>query len=91
MLFGIVVVEFKNASFVGIDDMGILIFVISFMIPPIRHVNMAVEEKFRPVFFQQRPEYLKSLVGQIPPVVQLISGGMSHKNIKSPFSEKLKP
>ena len=75
ILLRIVVLEFENAPFVSIDNMGILIFVISFVVSPIGHVYMAMKEKFGPVFFQQCPEYLKSLMGQIPPVVQLISGG----------------
>lgn len=91
ILLRIVVPEFKNAPLIGIDNMGILIFVISFVVSSIGHVYMAMKEKLGPVFFQQCSEYLKSLMRQIPPVVQLISGGMGNKNIKSSFAEKLKP
>lgn len=76
ILLRIVVLEFENAPFVSIDNMGILIFVISFVVSPIGHVYMAMKEKFGPVFFQQRAEDLKALVREIPSVIELVSGGM---------------
>ena len=56
ILLRIVVLEFENAPLVSIDNMGILIFVISFVVSPIGHVYMAMKEKFGPVFFQQGPD-----------------------------------
>ena len=91
MLFRVFVFKFKHAPLISVDDMGVLVFVIPFMASSIRHVDMAMKEKFGPVFFHQRPEYLKSLVGQVPPVVQLIGGGMGDKDIETSFSKKLEP
>lgn len=91
MLLGVIVFKFKDAPLVGIDNMGILVFVIPLMSPSIGHVYMAVKEKFGPVFFQQRSEHLESLVGQVASVVQLVGGGMGDKNIEPSFSEKLEP
>ena len=52
---------------------------------------MPVQKKFRLVLFHQRSENLKALMRKIPPVVQLISRGMRHQNIKAPPPKQLKP
>ena len=76
MRLGILILEFKYTPFKSVDDMSILVFVITFMLPSVCHMDMAVEEKFGPVFFQQRAEDLKALVREIPSVIELVSGGM---------------
>ena len=91
MCLWIVIFKFKYAPFKSIDDMSILVFIITFMLPSICHMDMAMEEKFRPVFFQQRAEDLKSLVGEVSSVIELISRGVGDQNIESAFPEKLEP
>lgn len=82
-----IILKFKDASFKCIDHMGILILVISLMLPPIRHMHMPMQKIFWTVFFNQCPEHLKPLMRQVTPVIKLISGRMCHQNIKAAFFE----
>ena len=67
MRLGVFVLEFKDASLVGIDDMGVHISVIPLMLPAIGHMHMAVQEKLGTVFLHQRPEHLEPLMGKSRP------------------------
>lgn len=61
--------KFKHALLKRINDMGILVLIIPLMLPPVRHMYMPVEKKFRLILLHQRTEYLKPLMGKVPPVV----------------------
>lgn len=69
MFLRILILKFKDAPLVSVDYMRVQIFVITLMIPSIRHMHMPVKEKFRLILLHQRTEYLKSLMGKVPPVV----------------------
>ena len=59
MFLRILILKFKDAPLVSVDYMRVQIFVITLMIPSIRHMHMPVKEKFRMVFLYQplkRPE-----------------------------------
>ena len=81
----ILILKLKDASFIGIYHMGVLILIVPFMAHSVRQVHMPMEKKFRPVFFQKPPKHLKALMGQIPPVIELICRRMGHQNIKSGY------
>ena len=78
MLLGIFVLKFKHTPLIGIDHMGILIFVIPFLIPPIGQMHMPMQEILWLVLLHQGPENLKPLVAQIPPVIQLVCRRMGY-------------
>ena len=71
--------------------MGILIFIVPLVLPPVGHVYMPVEEKSGLILVHQLQERLKPLMGQISPVVQLIGGGMGNQDVESPPPQKLEP
>ena len=54
-------------------------------------MHMSMQEILRLILVKKCTKYLKSLVWQIHPVIQLISRGMCHQDIKSPVPEQLKP
>ena len=49
--------------------MGILVFIVPFLVHPIRQMHMPMKEKLGAVFLNQSPKGLKALVGQVPPIV----------------------
>lgn len=66
----------KSTPAEGVDYVGFAVPVVSLMLPPVGHMHMAVDKKTGLIFVHQRIKNLKSLVRQIPPVVQLIGGRM---------------
>lgn len=52
-------------------------------------VYMAVEEKFRLVFFHQGAEDLKPPVGQVLQVVDMVCGGMGYQDVKALVAPQL--
>ena len=91
MLLWVLVFEIKHTALISIDNVGVHIFVISFMLSSIVHMHMTMQKIFWLIFFHQGAEDPKALMRQIPSVVQLISGRMRHQDIKPTLPEKLKP
>lgn len=69
MLPWVIILKIKDTFFIGIDDMGIHIVVISFVVSPIGHMDMPMQKIGRLVFFNQITENLKSLMGKVAPVI----------------------
>ena len=49
--------------------MGFSVLVIAFVLPSIGHMDVSVDKKTWMVFVHQSVKYLKSLMGEIPPVI----------------------
>ena len=71
--------------------MSVQIFIIPFMFSPVCFVHMPVEKKSGMIFFNQFQECLKSLMGKIPSVIQLISRRVGDQDIESAAAQKLEP
>lgn len=91
MFLRILILEFKHAPLICVDDMGILIFVITLMLPSVCHMDVAVDEEFRPVFFQKRAEDLEPLMGEVASVIELVCGRVGDQNVEPSSPEKLEP
>ena len=90
MFLRILILKFKDAPLVSVDYMRVQIFVITLMIPSIRHMHMPVKEKFRMVFLYQPLKRPESLMRQIPSVIKLIGRRMRHQYIEAPPTEQFK-
>ena len=90
MLLGILILKFKYTPLERVDHMGILVLVIPLMLSAIRHVHMPMEKIFWPVFFDQFPKHRKSLMRQVPPVIELVCGRMGDQDVKPAFPKQLK-
>ena len=73
----------KDILVIAVDDDRVLILVDPFVFPAVAHMNMAVDEILGFVFFHQRTETFKTLMGKIFPVVEPPGGGMGQKNIEA--------
>lgn len=51
VLSGVIILKLKETLFIGVNHMGILIFVIPLMLSSIGHMHMTVKKIFGPVFF----------------------------------------
>ena len=91
MGLGILIFKFKDTFLIYIQNVGIQVLVIPLMLPAVSHVDMAVQKIFRPVLLHKLPKYLEALVGQVPSVIELVSRGMGHKDIKPSLPKKLEP
>ena len=80
----------KDIPLIGIDDVCVLIFIAAFMLRPVSHMYMTVDEKFRPVFFNQIQKCLEALMGQIAAVIELVGGSVGDQYIESAPPEQLK-
>ena len=78
-------------SVIAVDDDRVLILVDPFVFPAVAHMNMAVDEIFGFVFFHQRTETFKTLMGKIFPVVEPPGGGMGQKNIEAFVADQFHP
>lgn len=78
MLLRLIILKFEYTPLIRIDNMRILIPVITLIIPPVGQVHMPVQEKLRAVFLHQLPENLEPLMREITPVIELIRGRMRH-------------
>lgn len=63
------ITDFYYASFICVDDVGFLIFIIPLAPASIIQVDMAVNKKFRFVFIQKLSEHPKSLMRKVTPIV----------------------
>ena len=59
----------KNETFIGIDDMGIAIFVVAFIRPAIGKVHMSVQKVSWVIFFHELDKRFEPLVRQVPAVI----------------------
>ena len=91
MGLGILIFKFKYTFFIHIEYMGIQILVIPLVLSAIGHMDMTMKKIFRAVFLHQLPEYLESLVRQVPSVIELVCRGMGHQDINSFLPEQLEP
>ena len=65
----VIIFKIKDTFFIGIDDMGIHVVIISFVVSPIGHMDMSMQKIGRLVFFNQITENLNSLMGKVAPVI----------------------
>ena len=63
------IVKIKDAALISVDHMGFPVLVIAFVLPSIGHMDVSVDKKTWMVFVHQSVKYLKSLMGEIPPVI----------------------
>ena len=59
----------KHTPVISIDHMSLIILIVPFLIPPIRHMYMPVNKESRVVFVHQGVKNLKSLMWEIQSVV----------------------
>ena len=81
----------KDILVIAVDDDRVLILVDPFVFPAVAHMNMAVDEILGFVFFHQRTETFKTLMGKIFPVVEPPGGGMGQKNIEAFVADQFHP
>ena len=65
----IIIFIIKYSAIVSIDHMSLIILIVAFLIPPIRHMYMPVNKESRVVFVHQGVKNLKSLMWEIQSVV----------------------
>ena len=61
--------KIEDTPLIGVDDMGVFIFIVSLVLQAVIHMHMPVEKKLRLIFFHEVDKSLEALVGKIPPVV----------------------
>ena len=87
MFLKIVILIIEHTPVVSVDHMGFPIAVVSLLLPPVRQMNMAVNKKTGLILIHQSVENLEALMRKVSSIVQLISGRMGQKDIKSSFPE----
>ena len=65
----IIIFIIKYTAIVSIDHMSLIILIVAFLIPSVRHLYMPVDKKSRVVLVHQSVEDLKSLVWEIQTIV----------------------
>ena len=63
MRLWVIVFKIKYTTFIDIDNMGILVFVVAFVPLAVVHMHVSMNKEFRFIFFQKGSEYLKTLMG----------------------------
>lgn len=74
---------FHHIKLIGVHHGGLSVGVFALEIPVIVGVDMAVEEKFRLIFFHQSAEYGETLMRKIGKVVKPGGGSVGDKDIKT--------
>ena len=72
-----------HIKLIGVDHRGLPVGIRSLEMPVIVCMDMAVEEKFRFIFFQQGAKCGKTLMGEIGEVVEAGGGGVGDENVKA--------
>ena len=63
----IIIFIIKYTAIVSIDHMSLIILIVAFLIPSVRHMYMPVDKKSRVVLVHQSVEDLKSWCGRSRP------------------------
>ena len=87
----LVILKIKYTSLISIDEVGMHIVMIPLVLSALGHMDMPMKKKFWLVFFNQFPKCLKSLMGKVPPIIELIGRRVGYQYIKTTVPQQFKP